>query len=335
LSRVPFINNVAFRTSLFSPRDTLGLKTLTLAVQQLEELTGEEVDVEEGAIAVAFKKLAAEELEKLYPLKATAEAYQLPVLPLLTDFQHTLVGIQSSTSDDCVRLLTETGDLFQEQRERIRKMRGALDDTTIQRIREARTVVYDLGPKLTSHPLFADVSDHLEALKALLQSEQLLEQLDSMTTHTKAVTDAYRSTYCDLFDQRREAYLKAIDELKGHTEWQTIAPEFGETLVASLTARLGEDPDRQGVAAGTSLGSATLAEMTSDLAAVEALKAVALARLQEATMVKDPDTVIRRVRIAEVFNRPIQSPEDLQDALDQLRDALQKLLDEGAAIILE
>jgi hypothetical protein len=75
--------------------------------------------------------------------------------------------------------------------------------------------------------------------------------------------------------------------------------------------------------------------MTSDLAAVEALKAVALARLQEATMVKDPDTVIRRVRIAEVFNRPIQSPEDLQDALDQLRDALQKLLDEGAAIILE
>lgn len=113
LSRVPFINNVAFRTSLFSPRDTLGLKTLTLAVQQLEDLTGEEVDVEEGAIATAFKKLAGEELEKLYPFKAAAEAYQLPVLPLLTDFQHTLVGIQSSTSDDCVRLLTETGELFQ------------------------------------------------------------------------------------------------------------------------------------------------------------------------------------------------------------------------------
>ena len=52
-------------------------------------------------------------------------------------------------------------------------------------------------------------------------------------------------------------------------------------------------------------------------------------------MVKEPDTVIRRVRIAEVFNRPIQSPTDLEAALAQLRDALQKLLDEGAAIILE
>jgi hypothetical protein len=245
------------------------------------------------------------------------------------------VGIQSSTSDDCVRLLTETGDLIQEHRERIRKMRGALDDTTIRRIREARTVVYDLGPKLASHPLFTDIGHHLEALKALVQSEQLLEQLDSLTTHTNAVTDAYRSAYCDLFDQRREAYLKAIDELKGHTEWQTLAPEFGETLVAPLTTRLGDEADRQSVATGTSLGSATLAEMTSDLAAVEALKAAALTRLQEATMVKKPDTVIRRVRIAEVFNRPIQSPKDLQDALDQLRDALQKFLDEGAAIILE
>ena len=66
--------------SLFSPRQSVGLKTLTQAVQQLEDMTGEEVDVEEGAIATAFKKVAAEELEKLYPLKATAEAHRLPIL---------------------------------------------------------------------------------------------------------------------------------------------------------------------------------------------------------------------------------------------------------------
>ncbi len=53
---------------------SVGLKTLTQAVQQLEDLTGEEVDVEEGAISTAFKKIAAEELERLYPLKATAES---------------------------------------------------------------------------------------------------------------------------------------------------------------------------------------------------------------------------------------------------------------------
>ena len=89
-SRPPFTSNPAFRSSLFSPRQSVGLKTLTQAVQQLENLTGEEVDVEEGAIATAFKKVVEEELTKLYPLKATAEAHQLPVLPMVAEYQQTL-----------------------------------------------------------------------------------------------------------------------------------------------------------------------------------------------------------------------------------------------------
>src|SRR5208283_2103537 len=111
-SRTPFTSNPAFRSSLFSPRQSVGLKTLTQAVQQLEDLTGEEVDVEEGAIATAFKKVAAEELEKLYPLKATAEAQRLPILPLLSEYQQPLMGIQSSASVDCDPTLTENGEDF-------------------------------------------------------------------------------------------------------------------------------------------------------------------------------------------------------------------------------
>ena len=128
LARAPFTSNPAFRNSLFSPRQSLGLKTLTQAVQQLEDITGEEVDVEEGAIAAAFKKVASEELEKLYPLKALAEAHQLPILNLLTEYQQTLMGIQSSASDDCVRILTETGALFQDIRERVHHLQEALNE---------------------------------------------------------------------------------------------------------------------------------------------------------------------------------------------------------------
>jgi hypothetical protein len=315
-------------------------------VQQLEELTGEEIDVEEGAIASAFKKLASEELEQLYPLKATADAYHLPVLSLITDFQRTLMGIQSSSSDDCVRLLTETGDVFRENRERLRKMRAVLDDNALTHIREARTAIHDVGPKLTSHPLFAEVESHLKELETLLQSEQLFEELNTIGTHARAVMGAYRSAYCDLFDRRREAYLKAIDELKGRAEWQMNFPshtdelppalkELIETFVAPLQVRLGDEADRQRVAAGTSLGKSTLAEMESDLAAIEALKASALTQLREMMVEKESNIVVRRVRMADVINRPIRSQEDLKAALAQLEDVIQKLLDEGAAVILE
>ena len=74
-SRTPFTNNTAFKSSLFSPRQSVGLKTLTQAVQQLEGLTGEEVDVEEGVPSPQrSRRSPSKKLEKLYPLKAIAEA---------------------------------------------------------------------------------------------------------------------------------------------------------------------------------------------------------------------------------------------------------------------
>lgn len=221
-----------------------------------------------------------------------------------------------------------------------------LDDDALTRIREARTAIHEVGPRLTSHPLFAEVEGHLKELQTLLQSEQLLEELDTIDTHARSVMRAYQSAYCDLFDRRREAYLKAIDEIKGRAEWQAIFPtspdelpssvkELLETLVAPLQVRLGDEADRQGVATGTSLGKSTLAEMASDLAVVEALKASALTQLREMMAEKESDIVVRRVRMADVLNRPIRSREDLRAALDQLEDVIQKILDEGAAVILE
>lgn len=336
LCRKIFTNTPAFRGTLFSSRQSLGLKTLTQAVQQLEELTGEEVDVEEGAIATAFKKLASEEMEKLLPLKAMAEAHSLPIIALVKDFQQTLSGIQSSSSDDCVRILNETGDIFEENREKVRQLRTTLDDKAVALIRQARRVVNELGPKISGHPMFTEVEDHLANLKELLSSEEVIEKMDAVGEHTKAMADAYCSVYVSLFDSRREAYEKSIDELRNRPEWTDDTDEAAtDSIIAPLRSRLGNDEDRQRVADGKSLGSSTLGEMESDIAAADGLKASALAKLQEMTVKKSTDATVRRVRVADVYDRPIQNQDDLDSALEKLRDALQKLIDEGNAIILE
>jgi hypothetical protein len=179
-----------------------------------------------------------------------------------------------------------------------------------------------------------------------LQSEQLLEELDNVDAQTRAVMSVYQVAYCDLFDRRREAYLKAIDELKGRAEWQAIFPtssdelppplkELLQALIAPMQVRLGDELDRQGVATGTSLGKSTLAEMASDLAVVEALKASAITQLREMMVEQESDILVRSVRMADILNLPIRSQEDLKAALAQLEDVIQKLLDEGAAVMLE
>ena len=335
LCRKIFTNTPAFRSSLFSPRQSLGLKTLTQAVQQLEELTGEEVDVEEGAIAMAFKKLASDEMEKLFPLKALAEAHNLPIVGMVKDFQQTLAGIQSSSSDDCVRILNETGDIFEENREKVRQLRTKLDDDAVNLIRQARRVVNELGPKMAGHPLFAEVGEHLDNLKQLLASEDVIEKLDAVWEHTEAMGSAYRSAYVSVFDTRHSAFSKAVEELKNRPEWSGIEDEVAETILSPLQSRLGNEQDKKRVEEGKSFGQSTLGEMESDIAAADGLKASALAKLQEMSVKKSTDATVQRVRVADVYDRPIQSQEDLDSALEKLRDALQKLIDEGNAIILE
>jgi len=217
-SRSPFTSNPAFKSSLFSPRQSVGLKTLTQAVQQLEDLTGEEVDVEEGAIAAAFKKVAAEELEKLYPLKATAEAHHLPILSLLSDFQQTLVGIQSSASDDCVRILTENGSQFGETRDKVRKIRESLDGAALALLRQSRLATEQVWQRLASHFSSPEIAIKVNELKTLLGSEHFIDTWSEIAERTNTVLNAYKQAYSDLFERRKRAYESAIEEIKNRTE---------------------------------------------------------------------------------------------------------------------
>lgn len=337
-SRTPFTNNPAFRSSLFSPRQSVGLKTLTQAVRQLEDLIGEEVDVEEGAIATAFKKVAAEELEKLYPLKATAEAHRLPVLSMVSEYQQTLAGIQSSASDDCVRILTENGADFGATRDQVRKLRESLDAEAIGVLRQARQATDSVWQRLAAHHPSPELSATVEELKTLLASEQFIDSWDTIVAHTRMVLDAYRTAYCNLFDRRKQSYESAIEEIRNRAEWgplEATHPSMTSSLLSPLLGRVGRDEDKEAVQEGKSLGKASLTEIESDLAAVDGLKSSVLVKLQEMSIGGEKKAPVRKVRVSEFFNRPIQTQDELDKALDLIRDSLQKCIDEGAIIILE
>jgi hypothetical protein len=309
-----------------------------MAVQQLEDLTGEEVDVEEGAIAARFKKIAAEELEKLYPLKATAEAQQLPVLPMLTDYQQTLAGVQSSTSDDCVRTLTESGRDFGTTRERVRKLRESLDAQALEELRRARMAINQVWQRLAGHGALPDAENAVVRLKNLLKSENFIDSWAEIVAHTDQIMDAYRIVYCELFDRRKHAYESAVGEIRNRSEWVPLEasnPSMAISLLSQLQSRIGIEEDREGVAQARSLGRASLTEMESDLAAVDGLRSSVLVKLQELSIGSETKAPVRKVRVSQYFNRPIETQDDLKTAIKLIEETLQKCIDEGAIIILE
>lgn len=77
---------------------------------------------------------------------------------------------------------------------------------------------------------------------------------------------------------------------------------------------------------------ATISQIESDTTAAETLLRQAISRLQELTL---PAQRIERLRVADFFTRPLDSPEAIEAALTALSEALNKLVAEGAVVVLE
>ncbi|HEV3115327.1 MAG TPA: hypothetical protein VGY99_33005 [Candidatus Binataceae bacterium] len=220
----------------------------------------------------------------------------------------------------------------------MRKLRESLKAEAIAVLRETRQATDQVWQRLAAHNPSPELGATVEELKTHLASESFIDSWDEIATGTRTVLEAYRNAYCELFDRRKKSYESAIGEIKNRTEWGPLEannPGMAATLLSPLQGRIGTDEDEETVQGGTSLGRSSLTEMESDLAAVDGLKSSVLVKLQELSIGSERKAPIRKVRVSEFFNRPIQTQEELEKVLDLLRDSLQKCIDEGAIIILE
>ena len=341
--RVPFVSNISFKSASFAPRESIDLKTLTTAVRHYEELTGEEVDVEESAIASVLKKFAETELGLLIPAIATANANELAVLDVLEGYQETLNTILTAASDDCVRVLAGEGKSLKSSADRARKIREALSQGNLKMLRQAKMTTTQLWPALAVRPEGMTLAETASALTASLSSPEFYEHLKQISAQSNTIRTAYRDLYLKHHLARGNdteplgAYVKAIDEIKGHPEWSKVPNTLAKDILAPLMVRACAPPDFPENAIVCQTCRATLSQMDSDMAALGGFKAQVLARIYEflAAADKAKGTRVDRVKVLEFFNTALDNEASVNDAVDRLREHLQKLLAEGAKIILE
>jgi hypothetical protein len=333
-ARAAFATVPAFRSASFSPRESVGLKTLTTAVQHLEQLIGEEVDIEEGAIASQFKKLADEEMRLLLPLAATVQANRMPGADTVEEYRQSLNGIQNAASDDCVRILAGEGKSFNENRRAIRQMRERIEQGAVEIIEKARETLAEQWPVLQRHGLGDTFNP--QTLEHLSNSPLFYVNTDQLAQAVAEIAKEYSSLYSELHKKRSTEFSDAIEEIKGLAEWSVVPEDVRDSVLSPLTQRACELLALGDGATRCSNCHSTVGEMESDIAALTALKSQAIARVQELTTPTEEEGVrTERVRIAEFFIGPLDSEAAIKDALERLTEYLLKLSAEGVRIIVE
>ena len=335
-ARLAFATNVAFRAAGLAPRESIDLKTLTTAVRALEDMIGEEVDIEEGAIAEAFKKLARAERDLVLPALATARANSLPVLEILAEWSEQIEAVLGGSSDDCVRMLAGEGKTIRELRNRSAQARAFLTDKNVGIVRNARDAEQRFVPALKASGDADTLGETPEALNELLHSPDLPTRLEEVQAHAQAIEAAYTRCYKALHERRFEAYDKAIQQVRGRAEFLQLNEANQTSVLRPLEHRAFKICDLPPFA----LNAQTLGELQADLDALPGLESAASTKVQELiARTDDKGARLERIRLADFFtgqrNPEKTEKQNIDDALDKLRERLYGLLDEGVKILWE
>jgi len=296
------------------------------------------VNIEEGEIAQAFKQVAAADREKLLPLAARLQALHLPGAKAVQEQLTWVEGILESAPDECVKTLASEGKSFLEGRRLADQLDKAATEANIETIRTAHRILDEQWPVLMAQGATGELAKPHDELVALLDSDACLQRIEAVRLVAEAIGGEYRRIYTAASEKRGKAYRTALESIKGRPEWLAVSenpglpPEQKEAVLAPLRQHADAELDLPAGATVCRRTGATLAQIESDILAVEAVAGLALRRLMELAA---PEEKIERVSVARLYPSRIGSEEDLDEFIKTLRERLAKILAAGSTIALE
>ena len=348
LVRPPFTGTQAFRSASFAPREIIDIRSLVKAAENLERLTGDEVDVEEETIASRFKAFAQAELGSLGPVDAKITANRLPSSNRLTEYHDTLRTINDAPSDDCVRILAGEGQTLLEERSHARTIREALSDHYLDKIQESRFALSTLWPEMDQLSPYPGDSSAPDQLKVLLGSEELYSRPDELVELTNRITDDYILVYELTHQWRHDVYQDAIDQITQRPEWQRLilpadaseeeklnAQDLRETILIELQSKACHETALDERRYRCASCHSSIGQLQSDRLGVASMRQDALQQLWEAIEPQTEDVAPQYVRVTDFVTGPISDEDELKRFIERLEQEIVSLLRAGGRVILE
>ena len=330
-AHAPFVKNLDFRSTTFSPREGISLQVLSKAAKAYESITGEEVDVEEGDIHRSLCAWASRVLGDLAPVLATLSASSLPGEEAVRELEQDLLFFRESESEECVGKLAGEGKTLKEQYERFQSIKRALERDAAKTISKARLAIGKMYPVLQSLHQDEGIDEAAEDLRNILEAEDVYNQLELLREKTEYISGRYGQAYAELHQERHERMSRCIDDLKKDPAWGSLDEADRENILKPISSRAcgSLEMDDEGLACKNC--KASVPEIQSDLLATEGLYAEARRRMD---VLIHPEPV-ERIKVSHLARGLIEDDDDLRFFLATLEKELKKLLAEGKKIALE
>jgi len=321
-ARETFSNNNLFRQAAFRPKKGIEFEELVKASEAFRDTFGSEVkELNAGAIVAELRKEVARNEDTVSSALATLTAHRLPGSTVLDGAIGQMKAILRGSDDNAIATFNTSHRGIKDAIKRAVELEHLLNELRIhdlERARKAQGVLW----RFLSHE--SDITDELRtrasSLEDLLARETFFKELPSIEQHTKAIETEYARREDEALDARVAAYTKAFDKLIKTPGWSEIDEDQQRRLA---------EPFERGKNRGAE--HVPIPQLRADRDACEGRLRTAVAELRR---IIDGERVVT-VSVGSYFAGGIETEEQLEAALDGVREECARLIGAGKKVIVQ
>jgi hypothetical protein len=274
-----------------------------------------------GAIVAELRKEVARHEDTVASALATLTAQRLPGGVVLDGAMGQMKAILRGTEDNAIATFNTSHRGIKDAIKRAGELDQVLNESRLYDLERARKAQGALWSFLGQE---ADISDELRAraasLEDLLERETFYRELPAIEQHTRAIEVEYKRRFDESFNARVVAYTEAFDKLTKTPGWSEIDEDQQRRLAEPFERGKKCDTER-----------VPIPQLRADRDACEGRLRAAVAELRR---IIDGERVVT-VSVGSYFAEGIETEEQLEAALDGIREECSRLIGSGKKIIVQ
>ena len=322
-ARTLFGNNNAFRSATFRPKVAIDFAKLVEANECYKDVFGHELPdiASQSAVATEIRKACAGPEDDIAVMHTVLVSNQLPGATVLQDGVDLLKSIRTGNEEQAILSFNAGHKQIKEARKRAAALRDTLTEPPLLALRNARGILSITWPVLKEEPdLAAEFSDHAAALTDMLARETFHKEIAAIGQHAAALKAEHARRHAGASARRSEVYTAALAKVATVPGWTELEEGQRERLAAPLSACAAPAAPAVGLA---------LLRSDTDACPGRTQKVIEeMLRLAEGTR-------LVRLDIATYFSGGIETTEQLDAAINALREECERQLAEGKRILIQ
>ncbi len=304
-----FNNNTKFRAATFRPKKVLDFAEIVKAAQAFKTTFGEELKdlTNQDEVAKAIREKSITSQRELHEVKSLLERHHLPGSEIFASAISQFNEMATSGEEEVILSFAGSHARLKDALLRAGDIAKSIGEPQIVMLTGAQKSLSKYWPFLCAEPSVSD-DDRLVAkeLEDLLQKETFYKELPIIDQHSSRIQKLYKELFSATVANRSIKYKAALSRVNSIPGCGELDEERKERVTRELATRAADQVDE----------SVPIGQLRADIDACEKRLSDAIAELHR---LLEGDRIVR-VNASQYFSNGIDTEEQLDDALKNLRE---------------